>query len=176
MIFSRFTNVNLFLSMYADCSVPQRWEWGHKVAVGRRRLPWSSARSQSVITRIAIKILLMVIVSSFEGTDLLPSIMANCFLPQRRDRGAMGRRRPPWLLWLLLKISYRWLYGTIPTYSYVEKKRTHPTTLVDAPRWMVKFILRWLGSLIFFALPPQPSDQLWPFLPRPKQAIFAATK
>ncbi len=141
MIFSRFTNVNLFLSMYADCSVPLRWEWGHKVAVGQRRLPWSSARSQSDVTRMAIKILIKIFFSIFEGTDLSRSMLANCFLPQRRDRGTMGRRRPPWLLRPLLKISYCWLSGTIPTYSYVEKKRTHPTTLVDAPRWMVKFIL-----------------------------------
>ena len=76
--------------MFADCSVPQRWEWGHKVAVGRRRLPWSSARSQSIVTRMAIKVLIMINFSTFKGTDLLCSMLANCFLPQRRDRGAMG--------------------------------------------------------------------------------------
>jgi hypothetical protein len=74
-------------------------EWGHKAAVGRRRPPWSSARSQSVVTRMAIKILIMKIYSRFKGTDLLRSMLANFVMPQRRDRGAMaamGRRRPPW--------------------------------------------------------------------------------
>ncbi len=76
--------------MFADCSVPWRREWGHKADVGRRRPPWSLARSQSVVTRMAIKILIMINVSSFKGTDLLHSMLANCFLPQRWDRGAMG--------------------------------------------------------------------------------------
>jgi hypothetical protein len=63
----------------------------------------------SVVTRMAIniKILILIIFSSFEGTDLSRSMLANCFLPQRWDRGAMGQRRPPWLLQPLLKISYR---------------------------------------------------------------------
>ncbi len=68
-------------------------------------------------------------------------MLANCFLPRHRNRDAMGRRRPPWLLRPLLKISHRWLSGTIPAYSYVEKKRTQPTTLVGVPQWMVKLIL-----------------------------------
>jgi len=74
-------------------------EWGHKAAVGRRRPPWSSACSQSVETRMAIKILIMKIYSSFKGTDLSRSMLANFVMPQRRGRGAMaaiGRRRPPW--------------------------------------------------------------------------------
>jgi hypothetical protein len=133
MIFSRFNVVNLFCSMFADCSVPRRREWGHKVDVGRRQLPWSLAHSHSIVTRMAIKILIMIMFSSFKGTDLLHSMLANCFLPQRRDRGAMGQRRPPWLLRPLLKISYCRLSGTIPTYSYVEKKRTQTTMLVDVP-------------------------------------------
>ncbi len=142
MILSRFNNVNLFCSMFADCSVPRRREWGHKAAVRRWQLPWLLACSQSVVTRMAIKIWIMIFFSSFKkGTDLLRSMLANCFLPQRRDPGAMGRRRPPWLLPPLLKISYCWLSGTIPTYSYEEKKRTQPITLVDAPQWMVKLIL-----------------------------------
>jgi hypothetical protein len=74
-------------------------EWGHKAAVGRRRPPWSSARSQSVVTRMTVKISIMKIYSRFKGTDLSRSMLANFFMPQRRDRGAMaamGRRRPPW--------------------------------------------------------------------------------
>ena len=61
---------------------------------------WSSARSQSVVTRMAIKILIMKIYSRFKGTDLSRSMLANFVMPQRRDRGAMaamGRWRPPWL-------------------------------------------------------------------------------
>ncbi len=127
--------------MFADRSVPRCREYGHKADVGRRQQPWSSARSQSVVTRMAIKILMMINFSSFKGTDLLCSMLANCFLPQRRDRGAMGQQRLPWLLRPLLKISYRWLSGSIPAYSYVEKKRTQPTTLVNEPQWMVKLIL-----------------------------------
>ncbi len=141
MIFSWFKDVNLFRGMFADCSVPWHREWGHKADVGRQRPPWSSARSQSIVTRMAIKILIIIIFSSFKGTDLSRSMLANCFLPQRRDRGAMGWRWPPWLLQPLLKISYHWLSGRIPAYSYVEKKRTQPTTLVNVPRWMVKLIL-----------------------------------
>jgi hypothetical protein len=90
MIFSRFNVVNLFRSMFADCSVPRRQEWGHKADVGRRRPPWSSARSQIVVTRMAIKIFIMINFSSFKCTDLSRSMLADCFLPQRRDRGAMG--------------------------------------------------------------------------------------
>ena len=74
-------------------------EWGHKVAVGRRRPPWSLAHSQSVVTRMDIKILIMNIYSRLKGTDLSLSMLANFVMPQRRDRGAMvamGRRRPPW--------------------------------------------------------------------------------
>jgi hypothetical protein len=69
--------------MFADYSVPWRREWGHKADVGRRQPPWSSECSQSVITRMAINILIMINFSSFKGT-------ANCFLPQHRDLGAMG--------------------------------------------------------------------------------------
>ena len=74
-------------------------EWGHKAAVGRRQPPWSLARSQSVVTRMAINILILKIYSRFKGTDLSHSMLANFVMPQRRDRGAMaamGRRRPPW--------------------------------------------------------------------------------
>ncbi len=106
MIFSRFNDVNLFCSIFADCSVPRRREWGHKADVGGRRPQWSSVRSQSVVTRMAIKILIIINFSSFKGTDLSRSMLANCFLPQRWDRGAMGQRQPPWLLRPLLKISY----------------------------------------------------------------------
>jgi hypothetical protein len=74
MFFSRFNDLNLFCSMVSECSVPRRGEWGYKVAVGRRQPPWSSVRSQSVVTRMAIKILIMIILSSFKGTDLLSSL------------------------------------------------------------------------------------------------------
>jgi hypothetical protein len=47
------------------------------------------------------------IFSSFEETCLSHSMLANCFLTQRQDQGAMGRWQPPWLLQPLLKISYR---------------------------------------------------------------------
>ena len=80
-------------------------EWGHKAAVERWRPPWSSARSQSVVTRMAIKILIMKIYSRFKGTDLLRSMLANFVMPQRRDRGAMaamGQRRPPWSGYIFL--------------------------------------------------------------------------
>jgi hypothetical protein len=66
---------------------------------------WSSARSQSVVTRMAIKILIMKIYSRFKGTDLSRSMLANFVMPQRRDRGAMaamGRRRPPWSGYIFL--------------------------------------------------------------------------
>jgi hypothetical protein len=76
--------------MFADCSVPRRREWGHKADVGRWRPPWLLAHSQNIVTRMAIKILIMINFSSFKGTDLSRSMLANCFLPQRRDRGAMG--------------------------------------------------------------------------------------
>ena len=66
----------------------------------------------------------MICFSSFKGTDLLRNMLANCFMPQRRDRGTMGRRQPPWLLQPLLKISYRRLSCTIPTNSYVDKENT----------------------------------------------------
>ena len=65
-------------------------EWGHKAAIGRWRPPWSSARSQSVVTRMAIKILIMKIYSRFKGTDLSHSMLANFVMPHRRDRGAMA--------------------------------------------------------------------------------------
>ncbi len=68
-------------------------------------------------------------------------MLDNYFLPQRRDWGTMGRRLPPWLLRPLLKISFCWLSGTIPGHFYVEKKRTQPATLANAPWWMVKLIL-----------------------------------
>jgi hypothetical protein len=45
--------------MFADCSVPRRREWGHKAAVRQWRLPWLLVRSQSVVTRMAIKILII---------------------------------------------------------------------------------------------------------------------
>ena len=73
--------------------------WGHKAAVGRRRPPWSWARSLSVVTRMAMKILIMKISSRFKGKDLSRSMLANFVMPQCRDRGAMaamGRRQPPW--------------------------------------------------------------------------------
>jgi len=80
-------------------SVVRLREWGHKAAIGQRRPPWSSARSQSVVTRMAMKILIMKIYSRFKGTDVLRSMLTNFVMPQRRERGAMaamGRRRPPW--------------------------------------------------------------------------------
>ena len=40
-------------------------EWGHKVAVERRGPPWLLACSQRVVTRMAIKILIMKIYSRF---------------------------------------------------------------------------------------------------------------
>jgi hypothetical protein len=89
MIFSRFNVVNLFRSMFADFSVPRRREWGHKADVGQWRPPWLSAHSQSIVTRMSIKILIMINFSSFKGTDLSCSMLANCFLPRCRDRGAM---------------------------------------------------------------------------------------
>ncbi len=64
-----------------------------------------SVRSQSIITRMAIKILIMIIFSSFKGTDLSRSMLANCFLPQRRDRGAMG----------LSSSAARYRYSSSPT-------------------------------------------------------------
>ena len=67
MIFSRFKDVNLFHSMLSDCSVSRRWEWGHMVAVGRQLLSCLLARSQSIVTRMAIKILIMIIVFSFNS-------------------------------------------------------------------------------------------------------------
>jgi hypothetical protein len=76
--------------MFADCRVHRRRQWGHKADVGGRRPPWSSAHSQSVVTSMAIKILIMINFSSFKGTDLSRSMLANCFLPQRWDQGAMG--------------------------------------------------------------------------------------
>ncbi len=48
---------------------------------------------------MAIKIFIMNIYSRFKGTDLPRSMLANFFMPHRRDRGAMaamGRRWPPW--------------------------------------------------------------------------------
>jgi hypothetical protein len=97
MFFSRFNDINVFLSIVSECSVPLGV--GPQGGLGRRRPPWSSARSQSIVTRMAIKILIMKIYSRFKGTDLSCSMLANFVLPQRRDRGAMaamGRRRPPW--------------------------------------------------------------------------------
>ena len=76
--------------------------------------------------RMAIKILIMIIFSSFKGTDLSRYMLASGCMPQRRDRGAMGRRRTPWLLQPLLKISYCELSHTKPTYSYVDKKEHSP--------------------------------------------------
>jgi hypothetical protein len=64
---SRSNNINLFLSMFADCSVPRRREWDHKADVGRRRPPWSSARSQSVVTTMAIEILIMIFFSNLKA-------------------------------------------------------------------------------------------------------------
>ena len=126
MIFSRFNSVNLFHSMLADCCVSRSREWGQMAAVGQRLPPCLPARSQSVVTRMAIEILIMIFFSSFKGTDLSCSMLANGFTPQRQDRGAMGRRPPPWLLRPLLKLSYRGLTRTIPTYSYVDKKEHSP--------------------------------------------------
>jgi hypothetical protein len=65
-------------------------EWGHKAAVGRRRPPLLLACSQSVVTRMAIKRLIMKIYSRFKGTDLSRSMLANFVMPQRQDRGAMA--------------------------------------------------------------------------------------
>ncbi len=79
--------------MLSECSVPWCQEWGHKAAVGQQRPPWLLARSQSVVLRLAIKILIMIIDSSFKGTDLSRSMMANCFMPQCRYRGAMAAMR-----------------------------------------------------------------------------------
>ena len=95
-------------------------------AVGQGLLPCLLARSQSIVTRMAIKIFIMIFFSSFEGTDLLRNMLASCFMPQRWDRGAMGRRRPPWLLQPLLKNSNCGLSCTIPTYYYVDKREHSP--------------------------------------------------
>ncbi len=65
-------------------------EWGHKAAVGRRRPPWSSVRSQSIVTRMAIKIFIIKIYSRFTVTDLSRSMLANVVMPQCWDRGAMA--------------------------------------------------------------------------------------
>ena len=91
-------------------------EWGHKAAVGRRQPPWSLARSQSVVTRMAIKKLIMKIYSRFKGTDLSHSMLANFVMPHRRDRGAMaamGRRRPT---------GFDPSWSTFLRYSVVSKK------------------------------------------------------
>ena len=93
-------------------------------AVGQRLLPCLLACSQSMATKMAIKILIMIFFSSFKGTDLSRNMLASCFMPQRRDRGAMGRRWPPWLLQPLLKNSNQGLSCTITTYFYVEKENT----------------------------------------------------
>ena len=130
MIFSRFNNAHLFPSMLDDCSVSRRRDWGHMAAVGRRLPPCLSASSQSVVTKMAIKILIMIFFSSFKGTYLLRTMLANCCIPQCRDWGTMGRWWPPWLLQPLLNISYRGLSCTIPTYSYVDK-REHCYLLKD---------------------------------------------
>ena len=103
MFFSRFNDINLFLSIVSECSVPPGV--GPQGGLGRRRPPWLLARSQSVVTRMAIKILIMKIYSRFKGTDLSRSMLANFVMPQRRDRGAMaamGRRRPPWSGYIFL--------------------------------------------------------------------------
>jgi hypothetical protein len=97
MIFSRFNDINLFLIIVSGCSVPPGV--GPQGGLGQRRPPWSSVRSKSVVTRMAIKILIMKIYSRFKGTDLSQSMLANFVMPQRRDQGAMaamGRQRPPW--------------------------------------------------------------------------------
>ena len=87
MIFSRFNDVNLFPSVLDDCSMSRRREWGHMAAVGRRLPPCLSASSQSVVTKMAIKILIMIFFSSFKGTDLSRNMLASCFIPQRKDWG-----------------------------------------------------------------------------------------
>ena len=97
MIFSRFNDINLFLIIVSGCSVPPGV--GPQGGLGRRRPPLLLACSQSVVTRMAIKRLIMKIYSRFKGTDLSRSILANFVMPQRRNRGAMavmGRQRPPW--------------------------------------------------------------------------------
>ena len=97
MFFSRFNDINMFLSIVSECSVPPGV--GPQGGLGQRRPPWSLACSQSVVTRMAMKILIMKIYSRFKGTDLSRSMLANFVMPQRRDRGAMaamGRRRLPW--------------------------------------------------------------------------------
>jgi hypothetical protein len=63
---------------------------GPQGGLGRRQPPWSSARSQSVVTRMAIIILIMKIYSRFKGTDLSHRMLANFVMPQRLDRGAMA--------------------------------------------------------------------------------------
>ena len=112
--------------MLADRSVSWRREWGHMVAVGQRLPPCLSARSQSFVTRMAIKILIMIFFSSFKGTDLSHNMLASCFMPQHRDRGTMGQHWPPWLLQPLLKKSNCGLSRTILTYSYVDKREHSP--------------------------------------------------
>ena len=93
-VFSRFNHVNLFLSMVSECSVPPGVG-----PQGGRRTTATTMVVGALVTRMAIKILIMNIYSRFQGTDLSRSMLANFVMPQRRDRGAMaamGRRRPPW--------------------------------------------------------------------------------
>ncbi len=97
IFFSRFNNVNLFLSMVSECSVP--------LGVGPQGGRRTTATTMVVgvltkrLTRMAIKILIMKTYSRFKGADLSRSMSANFVMPQRRDQGAMaamGRQQPPW--------------------------------------------------------------------------------
>jgi hypothetical protein len=57
--------------------------------VGSNLTIWSAC-SQNVVTRMAIKNLIMKIYSRFKGTDLLRSMLANFVMPQHQNRGAMA--------------------------------------------------------------------------------------
>ncbi len=94
MFYSRFNDVNLFLSMVSECSVPPGVG-----PQGGRRTTATTMVVGALVTRMAIKILIMNIYSRFQGTDLSRSMLANFDMPQRRDRGAMaamGQQPPPW--------------------------------------------------------------------------------
>jgi hypothetical protein len=161
MTFSRFNAVNLFRSMFADCSVPWHQKWGHKADVGRRRPPWSSARSQSVVTRMAIKILIMIIFSSFKGTDLSCSMLASCFLPQRRVRGAMGPSSS----------AARYPRSSLPTVVIVWSPRRCSLASHRPPLSFPSLVDCCLPSvaiaLVAIARPPPSSPSLLPPLPSP---------
>jgi hypothetical protein len=108
MFFSRFNDVNLFLIMVSECSVPPGVG-----PQGGRRTTATTMVIGALVTRMAIKILIMNIYSRFQDTDLSRSMLANFVMPQRRVRGtmaAMGRRRPPWSGCIFLpsfRLAYR---------------------------------------------------------------------